>query len=199
MVWINACWQCFEWINFVSKHTANFRWCIKLWLQLPVESVISCLRRVYHAFCGIDDDFGGNCRHDCAVTVMLLLASKKMMEWGKSWVMNSEGLESCWQNLTAERITFWLFVFSHDLLFKLPHQKYCTFGLNWQPLNWGSFVLGFCQCNCLHFWLYPTVHWVNCGIGSKTESIVWVEAKNEAPPNRRWGNERVVVIFTYGF
>jgi hypothetical protein len=37
---------------------------------------------------------------------------------------------------------------------------------------------------------------VNCGIGSKTESISWVEAKNEAPSIRRWGDERVVVIFT---
>jgi hypothetical protein len=33
----------------------------------------------------------------------------------------------------------------------------------------------------------------------KTEWIAWVEAVNEAPPIWRWGYERVVVIFTYGF
>jgi hypothetical protein len=40
---------------------------------------------------------------------------------------------------------------------------------------------------------------VNCGIGLKTESIAWVEAKNKAPPIQRWGDERVVVIFTEEF
>ncbi len=28
------------------------------------------------------------------------------------------------------------------------------------------------------------------------ESYAWVEAENEAPPIRSWGDERVVVIFT---
>jgi hypothetical protein len=37
---------------------------------------------------------------------------------------------------------------------------------------------------------------VNCGIRSKTELIAWAEAENEAPPIWRWGDERVVVIFT---
>jgi hypothetical protein len=37
---------------------------------------------------------------------------------------------------------------------------------------------------------------VNCEIGLKMESIAWAEAENEAPPIQRWGNERVVVIFT---
>ncbi len=77
--------------------------------------------------------------------------------------------------------------------------NYCTFDLNWQPLNWGSFVLGFCPCNRLRFWSYPTVHWLNCGIGLKTESIAWVEVENKASPIQRWGDERVVVVFTLGF
>ncbi len=52
------------------------------------------------------------------------------------------------------------------------------------PINW------------LRFQYYPTDHSVNCGIGSKTESIAWVEAENKAPPIWRWGNESVVAIFT---
>ncbi len=37
--------------------------------------------------------------------------------------------------------------------------------------------------------------WVSCSLRSKTESIAWVEAKNEAPSIWRWGDERVVLIF----
>jgi hypothetical protein len=37
---------------------------------------------------------------------------------------------------------------------------------------------------------------VDWGIGSKTESIAWAEAKNKAPPIPRWGDESVVVFFT---
>jgi hypothetical protein len=40
---------------------------------------------------------------------------------------------------------------------------------------------------------------MNCGIGSKTKTIAWVEAENEAPSIWRWGHERVVVIFTERF
>ncbi len=72
------------------------------------------------------------------------------------------------------------------------------FDLNWPPLNWGSFVLGFCPCYCLFFWYNPTVCPVSCGIGSKTESIAWLEAKNKAPSIQRWGNERVVVNHYFG-
>jgi hypothetical protein len=31
------------------------------------------------------------------------------------------------------------------------------------------------------------------------DSIAWVEAKNEAPPIQRWGNERVVVFLLMDF
>ncbi len=58
---------------------------------------------------------------------------------------------------------------------RLANYPYCTFDLNWPPLNWESFVLSFYPCNWLRFWSYPTVHWVNCGIGSKTKTIAWVQ------------------------
>ena len=133
MLWINTCWHCFEWINFVPKHAANFKQCTKHWLPSPVERVISCFRKVYHACPCIDDDLGGICRHDCAVIAMLLLASKKIMGWVKNWVMISEGSKLCWQNLTAEGTTFSFFMlFSHDLHFKLQccwhsQQQDCSF------------------------------------------------------------------------
>ena len=38
---------------------------------------------------------------------------------------------------------------------------------------------------------------MNCGIESKTKTIALVEAKKEAPSLWRWGDERVVVVFTY--
>ncbi len=45
--------------------------------------------------------------------------------------------------------------YRHD---QKPHSQnreafwyYCTFDLNWPPLNWGSFVLSFCPYNCLRF------------------------------------------------
>ncbi len=50
-------------------------------------------------------------------------------------------------------------------------QTYCTFDLNWQPLNWGSFVLGFCPCNQPRFWSYPRVHPWTLGYDQKRSQL----------------------------
>jgi hypothetical protein len=67
MLWVKACWHHFEMINFVSKHAAHFTQCTKSQLPSPVEKFISCLRKDFNAFCCINDDFGGDLGHDCAV------------------------------------------------------------------------------------------------------------------------------------
>jgi hypothetical protein len=53
--------------SFFPKYAPNFKQCIKSQLPLPVESIISCLRKVYHAFHCINDDFGGDYERDCAI------------------------------------------------------------------------------------------------------------------------------------
>ncbi len=116
---------------------------------------------------------------------LLLLDSTQSLEMHNKW-----NTFIVWQDCTNEQIL------CHEGVWAYWWHQYCKFDLNWPPLNWGSFVLGFCPCNQLCFWSYPTIHWVNCEIRSKTESIAWVEAENKAPPIWRWGDERVVIMFT---
>ena len=67
MLWVKSCWHHFELIDFVPTHTSNFRRYTKSTSPSPVESIVSCLRKVHHSFCCTKNDFGGDCGHYCAI------------------------------------------------------------------------------------------------------------------------------------